>query len=128
MRSSRVRTSRAWPRRPARQLRKATKPTDLIVVGRGNLGRSLARAWRRAGHRVRLVQARGGVPSLVRGLRSRPGSTVFLTVPDAAIATLARDISRADGLPPRAAFVHCSGALGLGVLGPLGSAHAIGSF
>src|SRR2546427_8027410 len=75
-----------------------------------------------------MVQARGGVPSLVRGLRSRPGSTVFLTVPDGAIATFARDIARADALPPSVAFVHCSGALGLGVLGPLGSAHAVGSF
>ena len=73
-----------------------------------------------------MVQARGGVPSLVRGLR--PGSTVFLTVPDGAIATFARDIARADALPPSVAFVHCSGALGLGVLGPLGSAHAVGSF
>ena len=73
-----------------------------------------------------MVQARGGVPSLVRGLR--PGSTVFLTVPDGAIATFARDIARADALPPSVAFVHCSGALGLGVLGPLRSAHAVGSF
>ena len=75
-----------------------------------------------------LVQARGGVPSLVRGLRARPGSTVFLTVPDGAIATLARDIGKAGELPPSVAFVHCSGALGLGVLGSLGSAHAVGSF
>src|SRR5216684_3816695 len=113
MRSSRVRTSRAWPRRPARQLRKATKPTDLIVVGRGNLGRSLARAWRRTGHRVRLVEARGGVPSLVAGLRSRPSSIVFLTVPDGAIATVARAIAKVHAMPPSVAFVHCSGALGL---------------
>jgi predicted short-subunit dehydrogenase-like oxidoreductase (DUF2520 family) len=77
---------------------------------------------------VQLVQARGGVPSLVRGLRSRPGSTVFLTVPDGAIATLAHDIAKADAVPPSVAFVHCSGALGLGVLGPLGTAHAVGSF
>jgi len=77
---------------------------------------------------VHLVQVRGGVPTLVRGLSSRPASTVFLTVPDGAIATLARDIAKADALPPSVAFVHCSGALGLGVLGSLGSAHAVGSF
>jgi predicted short-subunit dehydrogenase-like oxidoreductase (DUF2520 family) len=77
---------------------------------------------------VRLVQARGGVPSLVRGLRSRPGSIVFLTVPDGALATLARDIARADAAPPSVAFVHCSGALGLGVLGALQYQHAVGSF
>jgi predicted short-subunit dehydrogenase-like oxidoreductase (DUF2520 family) len=77
---------------------------------------------------VQLVQARGGVPSLVRGLRSRPYAIAFLTVPDGAIATVARDIAKADAVPPSVAFVHCSGALGLGVLGPLGSAHAVGSF
>ena len=75
-----------------------------------------------------MVQARGGVPSLVRGLRSRPRSTVFLTVPDGAIAALARDIAKAGALPPSVAFAHCSGALGLGALGPLVSAHAVGSF
>ena len=77
---------------------------------------------------MRLVQGRGGVPSLVRSLRARPGSTVFLTVPDGAIATLERDIAKAGEVPPSVAFVHCSGALGLGVLGSLGSAHAVGSF
>jgi predicted short-subunit dehydrogenase-like oxidoreductase (DUF2520 family) len=77
---------------------------------------------------VQLVQARGGVPLLVRGLRSRPGSTVFLTVPDGAIATLARDIAKADAVPPSVAFVHCSGALGLGALGLLGFANPVGSF
>jgi predicted short-subunit dehydrogenase-like oxidoreductase (DUF2520 family) len=77
---------------------------------------------------VQLVQARGGVPSLVHGLRSRPGSTVFLTVPDGAIALFVHDVARADVVPPSVAFVHCSGALGLGVLGPLGTAHAVGSF
>ncbi len=77
---------------------------------------------------MQLVEARGGVSSLVRGLRSRPGSTVFLTVPDGAIAALARDIAKAGAVAPSVAFVHCSGALGLGVLGSLGSAHAVGSF
>jgi predicted short-subunit dehydrogenase-like oxidoreductase (DUF2520 family) len=65
---------------------------------------------------------------LVRSLRSRPDAISFLTVPDGAIATVARDIAKADGVPPGVAFVHCSGALGLGALGPLGSAHAVGSF
>ncbi len=31
-------------------------------------------------------------------------------------------------MPPSAAFVHCSGALGLGVLSPLHVQHAVGSF
>jgi len=77
---------------------------------------------------VRLVQAQDGVPSLVRGLSSRPTSIVFLTVPDGGIATVARDIAKANSAPASVAFVHCSGALGLGVLGPLRSEHAVGSF
>jgi len=53
---------------------------------------------------------------------------VFLTVPDGAIARFAAEISRAGEVPPTVAFAHCSGALGLGVLGPLGGRHATGSF
>ncbi len=68
------------------------------------------------------------MPSLVAGLRSRPSSIVFLTVPDGAIATVARAIAKVHAMPPSVAFVHCSGALGLGVLGPLRSHHAVGSF
>ena len=77
---------------------------------------------------MRLVPARGGVPALVRLLHSHPEAIVFLTVPDGAIATLARAIAGRDVVPSSVAFVHCSGALGLGVLGSLGSAHAVGSF
>src|SRR5712692_7384886 len=120
---------------PARQSPRAPQPpppprhpTDLIVVGRGNLGRSLARAWRSAGHRVLLARARNGIPALVRVLRARPLATVFLTVPDGAIAGFAAGISRAGEVPPTVAFVHCSGALGLDVLAPLGGRHATGSF
>ena len=68
------------------------------------------------------------MPSLVRSLRSRPDAIAFLTVPDGAIATVARGIAKADGVPPSSAFVHCSGALGLGVLSPLRVQHSVGSF
>jgi predicted short-subunit dehydrogenase-like oxidoreductase (DUF2520 family) len=97
-------------------------------MGRGNLGRSLGRALRRAGHRVLLTRARHGVPALARALASRPRSVVFLTVPDGAIATLAGEIAAAAGLPPGVDFVHCSGALELGVLDSLAHEHAVGSF
>ncbi len=97
-------------------------------MGRGNLGRSLARAWRRAGHRVLLTPARHGVRVLGRAARSRARAIVFLTVPDGAIATLAGEIAAGEGLPPGVAVVHCSGALGLGVLDSLAQEHAVGSF
>jgi predicted short-subunit dehydrogenase-like oxidoreductase (DUF2520 family) len=97
-------------------------------MGRGNLGRSLARAFRSAGHRVLLTPARRGVLVLVRALRSRPRAVVFLTVPDRAIEGLAGEIAAAGELPSQAAFVHCSGALGLGVLDSLARGHWVGSF
>jgi predicted short-subunit dehydrogenase-like oxidoreductase (DUF2520 family) len=54
---------------------------------------------------------------------------VFLTVPDGAVATVAGDIAAHDsGVAPSVAFVHTSGALGLGALAPLKGRHAVGSF
>jgi predicted short-subunit dehydrogenase-like oxidoreductase (DUF2520 family) len=75
-----------------------------------------------------LTPARNGVPSLVRALRSRPRATVFLTVPDAAVASLAGEVAAAGDIPASVAFVHCSGALGLGALGRLAARHEVGSF
>ena len=97
-------------------------------MGRGNLGRSLARAFRRAGHRVLLSRARGGEPSLIRALRSRPGATVFLTIPDGAVAGFADEVAAAGDIAPTVTFVHCSGALGLAALGSLAAGHDTGSF
>jgi predicted short-subunit dehydrogenase-like oxidoreductase (DUF2520 family) len=97
-------------------------------MGRGNLGRSLARAFRLAGHRVLLTPGHRGVPALGRALRSRPRAVVFLTVPDGAIESLAGEIANSDGQQRAAAFAHCSGALGLGVLDALAGGHAVGSF
>jgi predicted short-subunit dehydrogenase-like oxidoreductase (DUF2520 family) len=77
---------------------------------------------------VLLTPARNGVPSLVRALRSRPRATVFLTVPDAAVASLAVEVAAAGDIPASVAFVHCSGALGLGALGRLAARHEVGSF
>jgi predicted short-subunit dehydrogenase-like oxidoreductase (DUF2520 family) len=68
------------------------------------------------------------MPALVRALRKRPDATVFLTVPDAAVASLAAKVAAAGDIPASVAFVHCSGALGLGVLGRLAARHDVGSF
>jgi len=75
-----------------------------------------------------LTPARNGVPSLVRALRSRPRATVFLTVPDGAVASLAGQVAAGGDIPATVAFAHCSGALGLGTLGPLAARHDVGSF
>jgi predicted short-subunit dehydrogenase-like oxidoreductase (DUF2520 family) len=77
---------------------------------------------------VLLKPARNGVPSLVRALRSRPRAIVFLTVPDAVVASLAGEVAAGGDIPATVAFVHCSGALGLGPLGPLAARHQVGSF
>jgi predicted short-subunit dehydrogenase-like oxidoreductase (DUF2520 family) len=53
---------------------------------------------------------------------------VFLTVPDDAIASLAGELAAYADVPRNVAFVHCSGALGLGALSALGALHATGSF
>ncbi len=68
------------------------------------------------------------MPALVRALRSRPRAIVFLTVPDGAVASFAGAIAAAGELPATVAFAHCSGALGLSALAPLGKHHAVGSF
>src|SRR5216683_2173191 len=115
------------PGRPGREDARIFRRETLVVAGRGNLGQSLARAWRRAGHRVLLTPARNGVPALVRALRSRPRAIVFLTVPDAVVASLAGEVAAGDN-PASVAFVHCSGALGLGALRRLAVCHEVGSF
>jgi len=68
------------------------RPT-VSIIGRGRLGRALARACQAAGYSVR-----------GRGL----GELVFLTVPDRAIRPVAEDLARRrlDGI----GVVHCSGA------------------
>ncbi len=75
-----------------------------------------------------LSPARNGVPALVRALRSRPRAIVFLTVPDAVVASLAGEVAASGDIPASIAFVHCSGALGLGALRSLAARHEVGSF
>jgi len=92
----------------------------LTVAGRGNLGRSLARALK-----ARLVPARNGFRVPRAGL-------LFLAVPDRAVGEMAARIAGMDP-PLDLAVAHLSGALGLDVLAPLrprpvGSFHPLQSF
>lgn len=66
---------------------------------------------------------------LVRSLERAPGAIVFLAVPDDAVPAMAASVAAAaSDVPACVAFVHLSGALPLGVLGPLRSTHPVGSF
>jgi predicted short-subunit dehydrogenase-like oxidoreductase (DUF2520 family) len=94
----------------------------LVVAGRGNLGRSLARALTAAGHPARLVAGRG-LDVAVRKMVS--GAIVFLAVPDGVVREVATRLTTAPG---GVGFVHLSGALGLDALEPLRPRHAVGSF
>jgi predicted short-subunit dehydrogenase-like oxidoreductase (DUF2520 family) len=54
---------------------------------------------------------------------------VFLTVPDSAVAEVARKVAASGtAIPERVAFVHSSGALELGALHALRARHSVGSF
>src|SRR5580692_4071009 len=88
MAASWTRSSRAGRRRrrqPAPQPPNTAAPQPLFVFGRGNVGRTLARAFRAAGYRAELRPARRGIDGLVQRLRSAPGAIAFLAVPDDAI-------------------------------------------
>jgi predicted short-subunit dehydrogenase-like oxidoreductase (DUF2520 family) len=133
MAASWTRSSRAGrrkrPRQPAPQRLSTAAPQPLFVFGRGNVGRTLARAFRAAGYRAELRPARRGIDGLVRRLRSAPGAIAFLAVPDDAVLWTAGELARVGrAIPESVAFVHLSGALPLGALEPLRATHPIGSF
>src|SRR6267142_2105281 len=133
MRKSSTRSSTARrPKPPPPRLRplpKTPATPPLIVAGRGNLGRSLARALRATDHQVRLLSARTQLHEVVQTLHGRAGATVvFLTVPDGAVTEVAARLAAGPEIPAGIAFVHTSGALELGALAPLRARHAVGSF
>lgn len=98
-------------------------------MGRGNLGRTLAKAFKSAGRPVQLRAARNGIDGLVRALTANEEAVVFLTVPDDALRGMAAELSRARRrIPSDVAFVHVSGAAQLGVLGALRARNPVGSF
>ena len=125
MRSSPAR--RPPPRAPPPPSTPAHQP--LFVVGRGNLGRTLAKALKAAGHQAALRPARMGFTGTVQILVSSPSAIVFLAVPDDAIMATAERLARAGmRIPETVAFVHLSGALPLTALEPLAARHPVGSF
>lgn len=83
-----------------------------VIVGPGRVGRSLARALRKAGTEVEL---RGRAD----GLAGLDGRVVLLCVPDSGIAPLSRQIGRS-GSRPRL-LGHTSGATGLDALATAGA-------
>lgn len=92
------------------------------IVGRGRVGRGLARALRRGGVEVRLV--RGRAPGT-----AAPGVPTILAVPDPAIASVASAMI----VEPGAIVLHCSGRLSAEVLrscegAHLGAMHPLASF
>jgi predicted short-subunit dehydrogenase-like oxidoreductase (DUF2520 family) len=125
MSSTRSSPARNPRRLPQARPRHNTPKQNLIVAGRGNLGRSLVQAMKAAGHRVRLVPARHGQESLSTVVTA--DSVVFLAVPDGAVSDYAAGLARMP-LARGVSVVHVSGALGLSTLEPLQPRHAIGSF
>ena len=83
--------------------RAPSRPLHCAVVGRGRLGPALARALAQAGHLVEGPLGRGADPA--------QAEVALLCVPDAEIAAAAAAVG------PGPVLGHCSGALGLGVLG-----------
>jgi predicted short-subunit dehydrogenase-like oxidoreductase (DUF2520 family) len=76
----------------------------LAVIGRGRLGRALARGLRGAGYEVH--------GPLGRGADGAGADAVLLCVPDGEIAAAAAEVA------PGRLVGHCSGATGLGPLAP----------
>src|SRR2546426_9506845 len=99
-RSSPARSPRGRPQPAPQPASSSSTPEPLTVAGRGNLGRSLARALP-----ARLVPAQTGFRLPRRGL-------LFLAVPDGAVSEMATRIAPTN--PPAAlSIVHRSGSLGL---------------
>jgi predicted short-subunit dehydrogenase-like oxidoreductase (DUF2520 family) len=92
--------------------------SDVLVLGRGRLGRSLSGALAAAGIPARLLPGRDWEESWTV-VRAAPGCLVVLAVPDQFIAGLAQRLADRGGLPAGASFVHLSGGLGLRPLQPL---------
>lgn len=80
----------------------------IAILGRGRLGRGLAKALRRTDHEVTLTAGRAPRRAALSA------DLVVLAVPDPALAAVAGDI--AVSLRRRTAVVHCSGSLGPDVL------------
>lgn len=108
-----------------------TAKPDIVIIGPGTVGTTLAILAAKAGYRVAAMGGRNadslqaaaevvgttirrGPPDEVAGL----GGLVLLTVPDDAIAPLCRDLAAGHAFAPGAVVAHCSGALASDVLSP----------
>lgn len=121
---------------------------DIVIIGAGRLGTALARALPGAGLKVRAM-ADPSAPAAARARRlvgrrrvfrdnvqaAREGHVLFLTVPDAAIASAARELAAVDIAWRGKLVFHCSGLLSSRVLEPLrrrgawtASCHPVRSF
>ncbi|MDQ4006185.1 MAG: DUF2520 domain-containing protein [Actinomycetota bacterium] len=100
---------------------------DVAVVGAGRVGTAVAVLLAGVGHRIVAVSGREAsraraseflpeAPFLPTPQAVAEAEVVLLTVPDDAIAEVAREV--APSLMPGAAVAHLSGALGLDVLEP----------
>ncbi|MBF5044128.1 DUF2520 domain-containing protein [Aggregicoccus sp. 17bor-14] len=122
------------PRRPRRRAPARRRAAgSVVVVGVGRLGGALARTLQAAGWSVHVVARSAEARARARRLRLpsasaealRSASVCLLCVPDGSVTEVAQAL--APQLGPRAALVHCAGALTLDALGPQG-ARPVGSF
>lgn len=88
--------------------------TRLFILGAGKVGRSLARAARRAEHQVTVRGWRRGLPS-----KPIDCDLLLLTVRDGQVETAARVLAERRLVPPTSVVAHASGVLGPEVLAPL---------
>lgn len=90
---------------------------QIAIVGRGRLGRGLARALTQASWSVRATSGRR-----VRRAAVADADVVILAAPDPALPTLATTV--APWLAPRAIVLHCSGRYDASLLAPCRDAGA----
>ncbi|MGC4114380.1 MAG: DUF2520 domain-containing protein [Myxococcales bacterium] len=88
------------------------RKTRVLILGRGRVGGALARAWRRAGLRVRVAPGRSATVS------SQGFEVIVLAVPDGAVAGVASRLAASLEVH-RPLVAHCAGSLDLGPLEPL---------
>ena len=103
---------------------------NVVIIGRGKVGRALFAKLKHRQHTVRLHAARGKWPRVASDVE-----LIVLAVRDDALPNVARRLARHAKPALAAAVVHVAGALGPDVLAPLrgrsagvGSAHPLVSF
>ncbi len=105
---------------------------SIVLVGRGRVGRTLAKRLKEAGLAVTLLRGRSARLSRVALARA---DVVWLAVPDPAIAAVEAKVAAAISSTRPPVIAHASGALGPDVLAacrlkgaPVASAHPVVSF